>query len=368
MKIKDLDTPALLIDQDVLMKNIRRMQDYVAEKHIDLRPHVKTHKMPYIASLQKQAGAVGIAVAKTEEAEIMAQNGMDRILIANEVVGEEKLKRIARLSNTCQILYGVDSVYQIRQSEKVFGEFGKTALVVVEIEVGEERSGVIEDELFVEIISEIQKSPHVIYKGVFGHDGNSYRAKNQEESRKISLEAQERLLHFANIAVLLNEKNEIISYGSTPAVLCGCEILDGITELRVGTYALMDASQANITDDFSVCAATVLATVISLPTKERVILDVGAKGLTMQERKIGICASGGKGHIWGEDSVVIDTVFDEHAIIHNIQFHDKVHIGDKVRIIPAHICPVVNLYDVAYFCSGDEVLHEVPILCRGKMR
>lgn len=98
------------------------------------------------------------------------------------------------------------------------------------------------------------------------------------------------------------------------------------------------------------------------------IEDVGAKGLTMQERTVGICASGGNGCLLEDPDVRIDTVFDEHAIINHKGFRDRVRPGDKVRIVPAHICPVVNLYDKAYFCSGETVLEEVPILCRGKMQ
>lgn len=368
MTIWELDTPALLIDQDILMENLKRMQNYARENHVALRPHTKTHKMPHIAKLQKEIGAVGIAVAKVSEAEVMAENGLDSIMIANEIVGEKKLSRIAALTDISRVLYGVDSVFQIQEAEKVFSACSKAAEVVVEIEVGENRSGIIEDQDFLAILAKIEESPHVSYRGVFGHDGNSYRAENADECRSISLKAQKRLLHFASLAESRGAKSEIVSYGSTPSVLCGCDILDGITDLRVGTYALMDASQAHATGTFDSCAATVLATVISCPTAERVILDVGAKGLTMQERQTGICASGGKGRILEDTDVKIDAMFDEHAIIHNKEFRKKVNPGDKVRVVPAHICPAVNLYDTAYFYSGETVTDEVPVLCRGKLQ
>lgn len=368
MTIWELDTPALLINQDILMDNLKKMQEYAEKKHVALRPHTKTHKMPYVAGLQREIGAVGIAVAKVGEAEVMAQHGQDSIMIANEIVGEKKLARIAALTETCSISYGVDSVFQIQEAEKVFSACRKTAEVVVEIEVGENRSGIIEDKDFLAILAEIKKSPHVSYKGVFGHDGNSYRAENVEECRKISLEAQKKLLHFASLADGNGEKSEIVSYGSTPSVLCDCDILEGITDLRIGTYALMDASQAHAVGTFESCAATVLAAVISRPTADRVILDVGAKGLTMQERQVGICTSEGKGRILEDTDVKIDAMFDEHAIIHNEAFREKVKVGDKVRVVPAHICPVVNLYDTAYFYSGETVTAEIPVLCRGKLQ
>lgn len=368
MTIWELDTPSLLIDEDILMSNLRSMQEYADRKHVALRPHVKTHKMPYIARLQKELGAVGIAVAKVGEAEVMARHGLDSVMIANEIVGAAKLERIAALTDICRISYGVDSVYQIQEAESVFSAHAKKAEVVVEIEVGENRSGVIEDEDFKAIIREVQNSPHVIYRGVFGHDGNSYRAKDVSECREISLAAQRKLLHFAALADEMGEHSEIVSYGSTPSVLCDCDILEGITDLRIGTYALMDASQAHAVGSFDSCAATVLATVISRPTPERVILDVGAKGLTMQERQVGICTSEGKGRILENLEVKIDSVFDEHAIINNQTFRDQVKLGDKVRIVPAHICPVVNLYDSAWLCRGEQVVKELPVLCRGKLQ
>lgn len=368
MKIWDLDTPALLIDRDILEANLRRIQEFADRNHVLLRPHTKTHKMPYIAKLQQAYGAKGIAVAKVGEAEVMAGCGLDDIMIANEILGEKKLSRIAALMDVCRIQYGVDSVCQVEEAERFFSGCGKRAGVIVEIEVGENRSGIARDTDFQAIIERILKSPHVEYRGVFGHDGNSYRAKDQQACREISVAAQERLLHFSALAVGMGAGKGTVSYGSTPPVLCGCEILEGITELRIGTYALMDSSQAHVVDSLRYCAAFVLATVISRPTKERVILDVGAKGLTMQERTEGICSSGGKGMILEYPGAMIDAMFDEHAIIHDQAFRDAVKVGDKVRVIPAHICPVVNLYDTAVFCSGEDVLEEVPVLCRGKLQ
>ena len=130
----------------------------------------------------------------------------------------------------------------------------------------------------------------------------------------------------------------------------------------------MDASQANAIGTLDRCAATVLAPVISKPTALRAILDVGAKGLTMQSRTEGICACEGKGTIFEMPEVHIEKVFDEHAIINDRAFHDRVQVGDKVRIIPVHICPVCNLYDRAYLISGGEVVQELEIACRGKLQ
>lgn len=131
----------------------------------------------------------------------------------------------------------------------------------------------------------------------------------------------------------------------------------------------MDASQAHaVGGDLSVCAATVLAAVISRPTAERVVLDVGAKGLTMQTRTAGICATAGLGTLPDFPGVHIGEMFDEHAMIYDRAFREAVRVGQKVRIIPVHICPACNLYDSTYLVEGDEVVGEVCIAGRGRLR
>ena len=159
-----------------------------------------------------------------------------------------------------------------------------------------------------------------------------------------------------------------VSIGSTPSLMHDFPILPGITEFRPGTYIFMDASMAAAAGTLEHCAATVLATVISRPTPERVILDVGAKGITMQSRTKGITATPGLGTIKGWPGVHSHAVYDEHAIIYSKEFRDGVRIGDKVEIIPVHICPTVNLQETAYLVSDGEVVEEIPVLCRGKLR
>ncbi|WP_085993988.1 D-TA family PLP-dependent enzyme [Oceanobacillus senegalensis] len=368
MKWKDLDTPSLLIDREIMMDNIRNMQSYADKYHVHLRPHTKTHKMPALAKLQVDAGAKGITVAKVGEAEVMAENGFDDIFIANEIVGEVKLNRIKKLAETIDISFGVDSIEQCEIIENVFRNSQKPANVLIEIEVGENRSGVIEERDFIHLVDYIKNCDHVTLKGVFSHDGHTYKAKDLEECRHLYNEAQKRTLHFAQLAEERGSKLETVSIGSTPPLLHDFGVMEGVTELRVGTYILMDVSQGNALGSYSRCAASVLTTVISKPTNERVITDVGAKGLTMQSRSEGICATKGIGYIKNSDGVHIDQLFDEHAIIYNEAFRNQVAIGEKVQIIPNHICPVSNLYDYAYLISGDEVIEAIPILARGKMQ
>lgn len=368
MKATGLDTPALLIDREIMMDNICFMQQYAYRNNVALRPHTKTHKMPYLAKLQEQAGAKGITVAKVGEAEVMVDNGLLDIFIANEIVGMEKYAHIKKLAEKAEISFGIDSIEQTKMVETAFAGASKKAQVLIEIEVGEERSGIIEEADFIELLNYLKSCNNINLKGIFSHDGNSYAAKDIESCEEIHLNAQRRTLRFAKLAREFGYPLETVSIGSTPSLMHNFPILEGVTELRPGTYILMDASQGNAYGSLDRCAGTVLTTVISRPTSERVITDVGAKGITAQTRSKGFCATKGLGIIKGWPGVEIFDVFDEHAIIYNKNFHDSVRVGDKVEIIPNHICPAVNLHETAYLVSKGEVVEEIPVLCRGKLK
>ncbi|WP_147534371.1 D-TA family PLP-dependent enzyme [Bacillus marasmi] len=368
MKYFELDTPALLIDRDIMMENLRSMQNYADIHNVQLRPHTKTHKMPKLARLQEDLGAIGITVAKVGEAEVMAENGLKNIFIANEIVGKSKLERIKTLAETIDISFGIDHTFQLNQIEEVFEGASKKAQVLVEIEVGEQRSGIIEESDYITLLEAVKACKNVEFKGVFSHDGHSYKAENVEECKALYLESVNRTLHFAKLAEEMGLNPEVVSIGSTPPFMLKFKIPSGVTEIRPGTYIFMDASQANVIGTYDNCAASVLTTVISKPTNERVITDVGAKGITAQSRSKGHTTTKGFGRIKGFSDTYIHGVFDEHAIIYNEEFRNQVNIGDKVEIIPNHICPVCNLYENAFLISESEVIEALPVECRGKLQ
>lgn len=368
MNYKDLDTPALIIDREIMMDNLRFMQDYADRHGVALRPHTKTHKMPKLALIQRDLGAKGVTVAKVGEAEVMAAAGLTDIFIANEIVGDQKLARIRTLAETIDISFGLDSIPQAEMIEQAFEGAGKPAQVLIEIEVGEERSGIIGEHDYLELLEYLKTCKNIHLKGIFSHDGNSYGAADIPSCKEIHLTAQRRTLRFAELAEQAGMKLETVSIGSTPSMMHDFPILDGVTEIRPGTYIFMDASQANAYGSLDRNAATILTTVISRPTPERVITDVGAKGITAQTRSKGFCATKGLGLIKGWDDVTIFDVYDEHAIIYHKEFRDAVRVGDKVEIIPNHICPVVNLHEKAYLASEGEVVDVIPVECRGKLQ
>lgn len=368
MKIQEIDTPALLIDRDKMLDNIKYMQDFADRHKVSLRPHTKTHKMPALAKLTEEYGAKGIAVAKVGEAEVMAVAGLKDIFIANEIVGNVKWERIRKLAETIEISFGIDSPCQVEGIEKVFANASKPAEVLIEIEVGENRSGVILERDFMVLLDTIKACPHVHLKGVFSHDGNTYGAEDLFECFEIAVGAQKRTVAFAKLARKMGFECPVVSYGSTPTFMNDVPIMEGITELRPGTYIFMDVGQGNAIGTYDRCAATVLATVISKPTKGRTIMDAGAKALTKETRTGGICNTNGMGVFLEHQEIRVTKLYDEHTIILDKEFCEMVEIGDKLRIIPVHICPVCNLYDEAYLVSGDEVVDVLEVAGRGKIQ
>ncbi|CAM4168752.1 alanine racemase [Lacicoccus alkaliphilus] len=368
MKTMQVETPALLIDHKILKRNLTSMQGYADRSGVNLRPHTKTHKMPRLAKMQLEAGAAGVTVAKVGEAEIMAEAGIDDIFIANQIIGRSKVERIRRLTGAVNISFGVDSVYSVKEIDGVFEGADKKAEVLIEVEVGEKRSGIIMRNDFITLLDEIKNSRNVRFKGVFSHDGHTYKASTIDRLKELYHDSSARTLKFAGIARDHGMACEVVSIGSTPPFVLGFDIPEGITEIRPGTYILMDGSQANVLGHHDTCAATILTTVISKPTDERVITDVGAKGLTKEHRTEGLTATEGLGKIVGFDGVHIDSVFDEHAIIYDEGFRSRVEIGDKVEILMNHICPVSNLYEKAYIVEDGEVIEEAPVSARGKLQ
>lgn len=371
MHISQLDTPALIIERTTMMKNLRMMQEKSLAWHVSLRPHTKTHKTPEIAKMQIELGATGITVAKVGEAEVMASAGIDDIFIANEIVGVTKLTRIFNLCKEGKsISFGVDSVEAIHQIVHIFTP-ETPAHVLIEVETGEGRSGVTDPELFASLLTLIKSNPNIVFEGIFSHEGHSYNAKTLEEATEIGMDTQRQTLAYAQQARELGSPCTRVSIGSTPSLLSAMmkniPIIAGITEIRPGTYVFMDAGQAALLGSFSSCAASVLATVSSKPTRSRTIADAGAKALTLQSRNTGICYSPGKGVILEPVYTHVTGLYDEHTVVEDAEFSQSVSIGDTIRIIPNHICPVVNLYDELYLVEGDQVVASYHIAGRGKI-
>lgn len=362
-----LDTPVLLIDKKIMHENIEHMQKKANELGVALRPHTKTHKMAKVAKMQLDAGAQGITVAKVGEAEAMYKTGIRDIFIANEIIGEKKWKRIIDLTSAKNIIFGVDNAEIVKKIDSFFSKYNAIATVRVEVETGENRSGITSAEQMLDILKVLKKASHVKLDGIFSHEGHCYNASSIKKCEKLCEEAQRVTLHYAQMAKDFGLEVKNVSVGSTPSILHAEKLLPGITEIRPGTYVLMDVGQGNSIGTYSHCAASILTTIISKPTDDRVIGDAGAKALTKESRDKGICKTQGKGFVKESENVYVDAVYDEHTIINNKRLHDAIKIGDKIEIIPNHICPTCNLYDEAYLVLNGKVVDTINISARGKI-
>ncbi len=360
-----VDTPALLIDENLMLANIKAMQDKANRYGVSLRPHTKTHKMPELARLQTDAGAAGITVAKVGEAEVMAANGLTDIFIANQIVGRGKLERLRALRPKAKVRLGIDNRHQVDELAAVFAGEPAPIEVLIEIEVGEIRSGIAEEQPLIDLVDYVKSKKNVLLKGVFSHEGHTYKARDIADCVALAREAQRRTLHMADVVRSRGIPVDTVSIGATPSLM-QVDILAGITEIRPGTYIFMDVGQGSALGDFGTCAATVLATVISKPTGERIVIDAGAKALTSQNRSTGICATYGYGLVKNSANVRLAGMFDEHGIINDRELSGQLAVGDKIEIIPNHICPCCNLYDKAYLVGDGQTILTLNILCRGK--
>lgn len=361
--LEQLDTPSLIIDLDRMEQNLKDMQQFADSAGVKLRPHTKTHKIADIAHLQMEYGAKGITVAKIGEAEAMAEQGITDIFIATQVVGEHKLTRLRSLAEKTKLRLAIDSIYHVQELASFFGEQVPLE-VMIEVDTGMHRCGV-EPEEALKLAGEIVKGyPHIKLAGVFTHEGHTYNAADREHMKQIALHAQQSVIELGR---KIKENWGItceISVGCTLGQLVG-EVLPGITEVRPGTYVFYDVGHAYYLGHDNSCAATVLATITTNSGNDKVVADTGAKSMTIDQRSSGVLKTEGYGKILQHPNLVIKKLSDEHAVI---QPAGPLNIGDRIQIIPNHICPTVNLYDQAYGVRNGVVEKVFTIHARGRIQ
>lgn len=350
-KIHELDTPVVLIDLDRAEANLRRAQDYADTHGVKLRPHIKTHKLTQFAKRQMELGAIGITCQKIGEAEVMADAGITDILLPYNILGEPKLKRLLALAKRTSIKVTADSTTTIDGYSRTFAGSGVTLPVLVECDTGGGRVGVQTPEEALALAKRIAGSEGLHFAGLM-----TYPAKGMAAQANAWL---------VRAAVLLKEAGlspEIVSTGGTPDIWHSGENR-AATEYRPGTYTYLDRFQVQEgVGSFDDCALTVLATVVSRPTDTRAILDTGSKALTSDT--LGLQ---GFGRIVEYPEAAIVSLSEEHGIVDLTHSAKKPEVGEMVRIIPNHVCPVSNLFDEVTFVRGDDVIDTIPVAARGKV-
>jgi D-serine deaminase-like pyridoxal phosphate-dependent protein len=350
MNISQLDTPALVVDLDIFDHNLSRVADYAAAHNLRLRPHTKTHKSPEVARLQLALGAAGLTVAKIGEAEVLvSQLPPVDLLVAFPVFGEQKIQRLKQIASQTQVTVALDSLAAAEQLRDT------GAAILVEIDVGLGRVGVTP----AEALQLAQLIPN--FRGLTfypGHIKNEDPAAIRALSDLIASTLQD--FHRAGI------HPEIVSGGSTPALFHSHEI-EGLNEIRPGTYVYNDLntieSGACTLED---CAASVLVTVVSLPRPGVMIVDGGSK--TFSSDRLNGSTAPTFGRIVEAPNCVFHKMNEEHGFIDITRADRAFHLGEKLHIIPNHVCVVMNLHEKVYGHRGGEVEREWPVAARGKLQ
>ncbi len=364
MNVSDLDTPALVVDIDQVERNIEEMAQRAREGGVRLRPHTKTHKMPEIAQLQVDAGAAGITCAKVGEAEVMVASGFDDVLIAYPIYGPTKLARLTPLREKARIIVSLDSVEVARGLGQLGVSSGDPVEIYVEIDTGQHRMGRLPGEPSVQLIREIAEIQGVTILGLIMHAGHAYGAASVEERDALIDREVSDLVATKEMCAAVGIPIREISVGSTPGARSELRH-DAVTEVRPGTYVFNDTTMMSLgvaTEEM--CAARILATVVARPSDDRFVIDAGTKSLTSD-------GAGRPGwiRVVGREDLTMSFTSEEHGVgTIDLGQGGRLAIGDTLELIPSHVCPVVNLFDMAYAIRGDEVVGELRVEGRGKVR
>lgn len=359
-----IDTPALVVSEDILHRNIAAMAAFARGVDVTLRPHIKTHKTPQIARLQLAAGAIGITCAKVGEAEVMVEHaGVQDILLAYPTIGTEKIRRVVELLDRARIIVALDSLEAARMISRDLSHYDRRLDVMLEVNTGQDRSGVKVGDDAVAMALAITRLPSLNLVGIMTHEGHANSAP-PEEIQVIAIASGEAMVETANAIRAHGIHLPTVSVGSTPAATF-TPTVSGVTEMRPGTYVFNDNSafrygRHGVHD----CAARFIATVVSRQAPDRCVLDTGSKSLAMDPGK----AHPGHGYIVGHPDVVITKLSEEHGVCILPPDEAGLEIGSRVEIIPNHICPTVNLMNELFIARDGEVVDTWPVAARGKVR
>lgn len=352
MKIAQIATPALTLEAGALEGNIRRMQAICDRAGVSLRPHYKSHRCWEIARMQLDAGAKGMTCAKVGEAEDLVNRGAQDVLIANQVVTDAALTRLAGLAKRARMAVCVDCLENVRRLSRVMEDAGASVSVLAEFEVGMRRCGVATFDEARALASEIMRLPGLRFGGIQAYAGHLSHECDEPKRTQDSL-AIERSL--ARLKVFLEEQGipvSQISGMSTGTTPLRARMKTVYTEAQAGSYPLMDASYGRMDLPFA-NALFVLSTVVSA-RPDAFFTDAGLK----------TCSTDQGAPLLAEHPEWPAKLSEEH-ISHFAPEHPYAP-GDIVRYIPGHCCTNMNLFDAVWLVDGDDVLRSMAITARGR--
>jgi D-serine deaminase-like pyridoxal phosphate-dependent protein len=360
--LAEVETPVAVVDLDRLEANLGRLQSYVDGHGIALWPHTKTHKSPEIGLRQLALGAGGLTVAKTGEAQVFAEGGAPKLLVHYPPFGADKWERLARLAaEGVELTVAVDSVAPAEGLAAALERNGATAELLVELDVGLHRTGQVTSAGAVAVAQALGSLPAVEVAGISCYPGHCRGDAATIRSRLLEADAFMRETRDAFEAAGI--RSDRVSGGSTPTRYLTHETC--ITELRSGTYALLDRVDGPSEPDggLDACALWVEVTVISDAVPGQIVIDAGSKTLTSDSHD-----DGGHGVIVGRPGADLRTINEEHGYVDVTALQERPSVGDHLQVIPNHACGCVNLHDGLLGVRDGVVESVIRVSARGLVR
>jgi 3-hydroxy-D-aspartate aldolase len=360
MKLNELPTPALLLDADLFQANIERMASLVTAAGKGLRPHAKAHKCVEIARRQIQSGATGVCTATVAEAELMVHAGIRGVLLTSPLADIHKMRRMAALATIAgDTTVVVDHPEQVRLYRDAASAAGVALNVMVDVDVGDHRTGIAPGAPALRLAREILDAAGLSFQGLQAYSVRASHLAGFDERRSFSVDAMQRAIETRDLLASEGIPVKILTGGSTGTSGIDTSVPE-MTELQAGSYVFMDGAYQRIGGVQFGHALSVLATVISANHPDRVTVDAGFKAFST-DRPFGpdLADISGARYEWAGD---------EFGYVHLEGPSRPIRLGDRLRFIPPHCDPTVNLYDRYYVCGGDNVEDVWPIMDRWALR
>ncbi|HYM70613.1 MAG TPA: DSD1 family PLP-dependent enzyme [bacterium] len=354
----DLDTPALLVDLPTMERNLDRMARYMREAGVGWRPHTKALKTPALAHMLLRAGAHGVTCAKLGEAEVMAAGGIRDILVANQIVGDQKIARLVNLLPHADVIVAVDSEVNVRALDAAARQKGVRLRVLIEVNTGMNRAGVEPGDAVVRLARTVHGCEGLRFAGVMGWEAHAIRITDPAEKRRAIEQAVGLLVDSAERCRRADLPVDIVSCGGTGTYMVTARV-PGITEIQAGGGIFGDVlyrTRMGVDHEY---ALTVLATVTSRPTPTRVICDAGKKTMS---------SDAASPEPIGLPHVTSVALSAEHAKLELSEPDASLKIGDKIEFVVGYSDTTVCLHDELYGVRDGRVEIVWPLLGRGKLR
>lgn len=358
--LDDLITPAAIVDLDRMESNLERMAQYAATQNLQLRPHTKTHKSPELAREQIRLGAAGVTVATVREAHAMSAV-CDDILLAHPPVGEPKLAALFAVPEHVRLTVALDSADALDQLAAAAQRANRPIGVLVELDLGMRRVGIADPADAADLAARAAKAEPLTWRGVLFYPGHiREHVREQHESlARLGKDLQTFLLALRAQGL----QPDVVSAGSTPTAF-GSHRIDALTEIRPGTYIFNDRTTAAIgACVWEDCAYTVLATVVSTAVPGQAVVDAGSKALAREE--IRGADAPGFGALLERPDVFVRALSEEHGLLDLTRTNWQPRVGERVRIVPNHVCVSVNLQTHVHGVRGEGIERTWAVTARG---